>query len=501
MYLCSGVFVYALDDPYIHMTMADNLVNHGKWAVNQMNFSSASSSPMWVLVISAVYAALGKNLVTPFILNLLFQVMIIAIVCFKFREYGISKYKIPLLLLFIYVTAMPAILFTGMEHSAQIAFALLFVYYGIKLIISSNSLKYLIFITPVLTALRYEDMILVLLVSVLLFAKRKPLYGIIILLLGALPIVVYGLISVSNGWLFFPNTLLLKSTPPGFSPVDIIRYGFKAFTNITEPHLFLLLILSSFLFVFNFKRQKNFWDEKQLFLLIASAAIIINMSVIEYHQNGAFYRYEAYLMALGLFAVIIAFYDFIPDFKNLLFNKIGMTGKYAVIILLLIILSPFVLRFFTAFGIPHASLEYYSQQYQMAQFVKQYAKGMNVALNDIGMVSYYSDNKVVDLWGVANIDVIKHKLNRDYTTKAIEELTIKENIRFAVIYENWFEQYGGFPVSWKKLATWTMTSYNFFLGHDTVTLYCINPNDEKYLKEKIDEYSLTLPKSVIYKIY
>ena len=41
----SGQFVYVLDDPYIHMTIAKHLALEGKWAMNQMDFSSAASSP------------------------------------------------------------------------------------------------------------------------------------------------------------------------------------------------------------------------------------------------------------------------------------------------------------------------------------------------------------------------------------------------------------------------------------------------------------------------
>jgi hypothetical protein len=60
--LNNGDFVYALDDAYIHMNMADNLVNYGHWATNQIDFASASSSPLWVLVISVFYLVLESIL-------------------------------------------------------------------------------------------------------------------------------------------------------------------------------------------------------------------------------------------------------------------------------------------------------------------------------------------------------------------------------------------------------------------------------------------------------
>lgn len=77
--LSDGDFNYALDDAYIHMGIAKNLVNYGHWSTNQMSFASASSSPLWVLIISAVYLVTSVNTITPYILNLLFGLFSITI--------------------------------------------------------------------------------------------------------------------------------------------------------------------------------------------------------------------------------------------------------------------------------------------------------------------------------------------------------------------------------------------------------------------------------------
>lgn len=188
-------------------------------------------------------------------------------------------------------------LFGGMEHSAQIAFALLFVFSAVKVLSNTGKSKSdiitLIIVTPLFSAIRYEDLILTTLVSILLFARGKKLFAVLIFILSLLSPAVYGIISVSHGWLDLPNTILLKSKPPDLSAVGLVRFSFKAFTNITEPHVFVLLIIMSLLYAANIKRLKSFWDEKQLLLFVASLTLVINMSLIEYHQNGAFYRARA----------------------------------------------------------------------------------------------------------------------------------------------------------------------------------------------------------------
>ncbi len=503
--LTNGDFVYALDDAYIHMSMAKNLVNNGHWATNQIDFASATSSPLWVLVIAAVYFVFGVSTIAPFVLNLLFGILSIIIFYTILKRYEVNAYSVPFLLAFIFITPLPAMLFSGMEHSAQIAFAVLFIFPAVKFIsngdINYRSIIPFLLITVLFAAFRYEDLILTTLICFLLFARGKRLFAVLIFVVSLLPLGVYGIISISHGWLFLPNTLLLKSTPPDFSAVGFVRFSFKAFTNITEPHIFVILLIIILLYAVNFKRLKNFWDEKQILLFVTALTIIINMSLIEYHQNGAFYRYEAYLMALGIAVICISIYEFLPDIISFFRSKNNKLSKYPVIIFLIIVISPLFVRVFTVFGIPHAALEYHNQQYQMAQFVKLYAKDMNVGLNDIGMVNYYSDNKVIDLWGVSDMEVAKQRLNGSYNTATLNELAKKENMRLVICYEQWFDEYGGLPASWKKLAEWTMNDYNFFLGNSTVSIYSVKQEDEYYLKEKLKEYSEKLPKSVSCVIY
>jgi len=506
-----GDFVYALDDAYIHLGMAKNLVSHGHWATNQMSFTSASSSPLWVLIITSVYLVTGVNTITPFILNLLFGIFSTIIFYTLLGKYGVTKYFIPFLLAFIFITPLPAMLFGGMEHSAQIAFALIFVFSAVKVISHNggimdnggknyNTILFIV-ITPLFTAIRYEGLILTTLISILLFARGKKMFGMLIFFLGLLPPATYGIISISNGWLVLPNTILLKSKPPNLSAVGLVRFSFKAFTNITEPHVFVLLIIMSLLYAGNFRRLKNFWHEKQILLFVTSLALIINMSLIEYHHNGAFYRYEAYLMALGVAVICICIYNFLPDIISFFRAGQNKLNKYLVLIFVLIVISPLFVRVFTIFGIPHAMLEYHNQQYQMAKFVKLYAKDMNVGLNDIGMVSYYTNNKIVDLWGVANVEVVRWMRNGSYSTSVIDELAKKENMRLVICYQPWFEQYGGLPPSWSKLADWTMEDYNFFLGNSTVSIFSVNKEDEDYLKEKLKEFSEKMPASITVRIY
>jgi hypothetical protein len=75
------------------MTIAKNFVTSGNWAANKMDFSSATSSPLWSLAISGVYFIFGVNIYTPFILNLLFGIFAIYAAYYILHKSGIKKYS------------------------------------------------------------------------------------------------------------------------------------------------------------------------------------------------------------------------------------------------------------------------------------------------------------------------------------------------------------------------------------------------------------------------
>ena len=52
--LTRGQLTYALDDPYIHMSIARSLAEHGVWGLDGARFASASSSVAWPLVLAAM---------------------------------------------------------------------------------------------------------------------------------------------------------------------------------------------------------------------------------------------------------------------------------------------------------------------------------------------------------------------------------------------------------------------------------------------------------------
>ncbi len=65
--LTDGNLIYSLDDPYIHLALAENILK-GHYGVNLSEFSSPSSSILWPFLL-APFQAIDEYAVTPLILN------------------------------------------------------------------------------------------------------------------------------------------------------------------------------------------------------------------------------------------------------------------------------------------------------------------------------------------------------------------------------------------------------------------------------------------------
>src|ERR1700742_688744 len=64
----SGHFSFSLDDPYIHLRLAENIV-HGTYGINPGEYSAPSSSILWPFLLAPL-VALGLGQYAALLLNL-----------------------------------------------------------------------------------------------------------------------------------------------------------------------------------------------------------------------------------------------------------------------------------------------------------------------------------------------------------------------------------------------------------------------------------------------
>lgn len=499
----NGNLVYAIDDPYIHMAIAKNLVNNGNWGPTPFEYASASSSILWTLLIASVYFIFGISELVPFILAFLSAVGLLYISYRIFRLLHVPHYlSFGILLLILFITPIIPMIFTGQEHLLHALIAIAVAYLATVTLIEADKKKQkraylvLIFITPLVTMVRYEGLFIIGIIVLLLLIRKRITPALLIIFAAFAPIIIHGGISVSNGGYFFPNSVLVKSVSSNLLSLSGFLEFVQYSTLIKNPYIALLIIVTLVLLLM--KKGIHFWSTTTIFTVIAVGSVILHLEFVRIDWFG---RYKAYLVALLVLNIGILLHELLPRQPQFALKKILTFKNIAAAALILIALSShLVVRGYIMLRyLPQATDSIYLQQYQMARFINQYYDGESVALNDIGAVSYKSDIYLLDFFGLASNDVTQIMLNRKLNQEDIAQLSLDANIKLAIIYPVLFGFWkADMPSGWVRVGDWKNPANMTGLS-DTVAFYAPNTIEEQVLIGNLCDFSAELPDGIIEK--
>lgn len=529
-----GVFAYALDDAYIHMAIAKNFSQHGVWGITSQEFSSTSSSLLWTLIISIIYFIIGVNDYTPLALNILISFSLIYFLYTNFRENKIiNSYNFISLFAIIFIIPLPALIFTGMEHILHITISIVFVIYAAKIIETNNfefnsalSIKLWV-LGMFLAAVRYEGLFIVFVVCLLLIIKKQYRYSIYLGTISLIPLIIYGIISIMNGWHWLPNSLILKGNMPSiYTFSDLINKFHNVFDNLfgavhilniadfgEKQVLFLLLIASIILFLLINRMDSSLWKFNNVLMIIFTVSTIIHAMFADF---GWFYRYEAYLIALGLYVNLTFLYEYFKDGKTNVSIKLSRSHipNYLVVIFLLILAYPVYIQIFNGvtqpfaqrisislLNTPKANYERYLEHVLPAKFIRDYTNNATIAINDIGAISYYNNNiNILDLYGLGSREPLEFRKNI-YDSNVVKEWARNENAKIAYIQIQWTEISPLIPEEWIKIAIWKIP-HNIVFGDTQFAWYVIDKNKLEEIVYSLKIFSqFNLPEEMEYELY
>ena len=500
-----GNLVYALDDPYIHMAIAKNMARHGVWGVTEHRHTGSSSSMLWSLLLWLAYLLFGPSELAPLILNLLFATGLLAGAYWILRRSDFTPRGCLLgLLLIQFLAPLAPIVFCGMEHMLHGLLVLVFAYLAGKelsgnsadLERSSSGGVALCALAPLLVMARYEGAFMILVVCLLLTARRRIWLACLTGLLGALPVIVSGLVWMSKGWYFLPNSVLLKGNSPDPTSIKGLSdlLGGAAWREIARnPHVLMLVVLSVLAICVQYQRHRKF---RRLPVLLNALFLGTTFLHMQFARAGWFYRYEAYLMALGIVAIVVSLRDYVPEKLKRLRTAGSPLRTVLIVALGAYVTGPIIVRgVLSHLQTPQATANIHDQQYQMGRFLRKYYQGRTIAANDIGAINFLADIRCLDLWGLANPDVARLRATRQYKTGSILTLARAWRVDVAMVYDSWFKQYGGLPPQWIRVAKWKVRRH-YKLGRNTVSIYATDAHGAAKLRTKLREFEAHLPDSV-----
>jgi hypothetical protein len=484
-----GKFIYCLDDAYIHMAIAKNLALHGVWGVTPYEFASASSSPLWILILALSNRLLGVGEWAPLVLNAICAVAALFVAASAWRRQRVSQPATLLLLLALLVLIpLPVMTMVGMEHTLHILLVLLWA--GVLArVLSSDTITRsdavaLGVLAPLLTIARFESLFLVFVSCAVLFFRRQRLLAVVVGLCGLSSVAAFAGYSLAHGWHALPNSVLVKAARADWRSASgvLMALGGRCCVMLVQAwRLAVLLGLAVAAYVWLGARARvSRLSGTRGMLLVFAGTLLLHLQLA---QVGWFYRYEAYLIALGLFVLgLMAAPQ--PDAATspVSLPRWVLAAGAATLVLTFGARSLRALQ-----STPAAAKNIHDQQWQMARFLGAALGSETIAANDIGAIAFQTDTHIVDLLGLANLDTARIVMSGGYTEAGLERLAKGHHVALAVIYETPFR--AAIPKSWQLMGQWKTPAPIVMLPSNVVSFYTVDAAKAPALRQAFATFS------------
>ncbi len=481
-----GSWAYALDDAYIHLALARSLATAGDWGLNPGHFDNLASSPLWILILAAGRFLFGERLWLPLLLNL-FTGGLLLLTAERWllrRQVGAGARLLTLVLL-IFLTPLPALVVSGMEHLLQAWLALL-CFTALLQVLTGGRRFGLGAMLPVtlLVAVRYEGLFLVAPALFMLWRDRRRGAALGLLAAALAPVLIMAAFAASRGGTWLPASILLKANGLDF------RSGADWFLSLAQPlqmillnplspyslHMWSLILGGAILW--RHRGRLGLGPEAGVGFGLLVPAMLIQ---ILFGGLGWFFRYEAWLVILALMLG-----------ATLPWHSLVRRPLPALI--LIIVLVTLGARGGVALHrVPRAVDNIHGQQVQMGKFLAEYHAGETVVANDVGAISYYAEVRCVDLFGLADPRLARARREGGPTPALLDSLARSRNARVAVLYPDIFAD--RLPAHWRRVATWTLSD-NVICARPAVAWYACDSLLTASLAAELADWSPRLPASV-----
>lgn len=488
--LNDGVFLYTLDDPYIHLQFSTQLAR-GHFGLLPDEIASPSSSILWPLLLvpfSLVdfheFAPLAINILAITASFLLWRRVLVRFVLAGDHpsEPGELARASVLALLALITTNAVGLVFSGMEHSLQLTATLAALTGAIELIETGRIRWWLIAGIVTGPLLRYENVPVSATALLVMAASGFWLWS---LLAGAAVIAGLGgfaLVSLSAGLPPVPGSLRVK-TLVGQNPSHLlseIRSLMGHFVSYMLRGRWIAdgLVLIGLLLARPFLAHEKFGLKRGLFLGgilgIAGAQLIFGA-----HYNQG--RYDCYAFNASLLGIA---YFYRTGLRKLSLQTPGWRlfagGAFIAIPLLLRSSGAFLLT-------PLAAQDIYRQQWQMQRYLRTLADE-GVAVHDVGIISYYSGQRVLDLIGLGSEEVRQRQSASDFTPQEAAAFMRQRKINAVLV-----------PAAEQRFKDMERVAV-FHLGREIVSvatrevvLYAIDAAAAARLRQKAIDFAPTMP--------
>ena len=123
-----------------------------------------------------------------------------------------------------------------------------------------------------------------------------------------------------------------------------------------------------------------------------------------------------------------------------------------------------------------------------------------MVVNDVGALAYYTNCKILDVFGLGSSEPIlfRRKIT-GYTKEDVATWTASTGADIAILQPGWSEVRLRIPDEWVKVADWTIPR-NVIFGDKTVDFYSIKPGKAGQLADNLKEFVSGVPRETKFRL-
>jgi len=482
-----GRLVYAVDDAYIHMAVAKNLVRHGVWGCTPFHFSSSSSSPLWIVVLAAAYLAAGVRDYLPLILNTVFAALTLAVADYYLRRFSVSVVARFAALIGIAVSSsMTAMVLIGMEHVVHLLLTIWFAGAAAEAltrqhddgnVTSRRELIVLCILGGLLGSSRYEGFFLVAIVCLTFAARGRFVAGSLIAAASWIPAGIFGVMSIWNGAFFLPNSLMLKAVGESSGLGSLLKPIGPGDIAFLRGHVNLLIVAGVAVAAAVAQAiAARTWRPAVLLPVWLLFAILLH-GHFTFSSTYWAYRYDVYLLGFAIFTVAVAAAGLAAR------SVIADLVLSAALVAITAYLGDYRQGFFPQAEI--AGAKYTGVEHvAIAKFVAAYYPDETIAINDLGALAYYTDARVLDIVGLGDLEpLLIQRRTGGYTRDDVREWVGAHHARIAILQVDWSLIIPIVPPQWREVSEIALPPNGKRVG-----FFAIDPQEADRLHAVVAEY-------------
>lgn len=515
---CDGRLVSWLDDAYIHMATARTLAEHSVYGLTPGEFTSASSSPLWVLALSMTYTMVGVGETVAFVLNVLAAIALLLIAAEQLSRPADTAvtlanaargtrwqtvggtwrvgWAIVGAVALMLATAPVALAMSAMEHVAHAALMLVGVDAVARRLSDADELANDIALYLALLALpllRYESLWLGALAVLGGLVTRQWLFALAASIATLIGPYLFGAVSVSEGWWMLPTPILVKTgigdllAQGSGWPIAkfLLWYPLKRLVTYV-PLLAALMAISAIVLLWTVVRDREharraWW----IALALSLAGAWINATFGQFGWGG---RYEGYLLALFAVNLPLAMANLEPPPRTITVRVASLGAATALIISALLAHRGVIMHrdLGTAAAVVH------QRDFWPAEFVEETRSDGSVMAMNIGALMWRASPTLTDILALGDREVaalvLAHRLNND----AVVALARARDVKLAILFDEYYAQWVGGPPPFTRIATGQPVA----APEAAFSIYVIDPADAERTTTELRKFAAAYSRRV-----